>query len=42
VIVLAANVADHVLRSAAQQRSGPMLFLVGVLAGLVPASQLGS
>jgi hypothetical protein len=42
VVVLAANVADHVLRAAAERRSGPMLAVVGLLAALVPAAQLGS
>jgi len=42
VVVLAANVADHVLQAAAERRSGPMLAVVGLLAALVPAAQLGS
>jgi hypothetical protein len=43
VVVLAANVTDHVLRAGVvDRRSGPELVLVGVLAGLVPAAQLGS
>jgi hypothetical protein len=47
VVVLAANVTDHVLtdhvlRAAQSGRPGPMLVLVGSLAALVPAAQLGS
>jgi hypothetical protein len=42
VVVLAANVVDHVLQAAAERRSGPMLAVVGLLAALVPAAQLGS
>jgi len=39
IVILAANVADHVLQAAADRSSGPMLAVVGLLAALVPAAR---
>jgi hypothetical protein len=41
-VVLLANVSDHVLRAAQAGHRGALLPLVGALAALVPAAQLGS
>jgi Protein of unknown function (DUF2637) len=41
-VVLLANVSDHVLRAAQAGPRGALLPLVGALAALVPAAQLGS
>jgi len=41
-VVLLANVNDHVLRAAQAGHRGSLLLLVGALAALVPAAQLGS